>query len=50
MSFMYKRSYYIIKCVKDIYNDVAKELVKKFKENYNKYDMGDDSILKGGPL
>ena len=33
-----------------IYNDVARELVKKFKENYNKYDMGDDSILKGGPL
>ena len=23
MSFMYKRSYYIIKCVKDIYNDVT---------------------------
>ena len=35
---------------KQIYNKSAKELVNKFKENYKKYDIGDDSILSGGPL
>ena len=35
---------------KEIYNKAAKELVSKFKENYKKYDIGEHSILKGGPL
>ena len=35
---------------KTIYDNVAKELVKKFKENYKKYDIGDENILKGGPF
>ena len=32
------------------YENLASNLVKKFKENYQKYDLGDDDILKGGPL
>ena len=28
----------------------AKSLVEKFKNNYSKYDLGDDAILSGGPL
>ena len=33
----------------DLYNRSAKNLVAKFKENYKKYDLGDDKIRKGGP-
>ena len=28
----------------------AKSLVEKFKNNYSKYDLGDDAILSGGPV
>ena len=31
------------------YNNSAKDLVIKFKENYKKYDLGDDKIRNGGP-
>ena len=31
------------------YHVSAKYLVKKFRENYKQYDMGDKSILKAGP-
>ena len=31
------------------YHVSAKNLVKKFRENYKQYDMGDKSILKAGP-
>mgnify|MGYP001174966802 FL=1 len=33
----------------ELYNRSAKDLVSKFKENYKKYDLGDDMIRKGGP-
>ena len=33
----------------DLYNRFAKDLVEKFKENYKKYDLGDDKIRNGGP-
>ncbi len=33
----------------DLYNRSAKDLVEKFKENYKKYDLGDDKIRNGGP-
>jgi ATP-dependent phosphoenolpyruvate carboxykinase len=32
------------------YTKAAKSLVEKFKNNYSKYDLGDDTILYGGPL
>ncbi len=32
------------------YTNAAKSLVQKFKNNYSKYDLGDDAILSGGPL
>ena len=32
------------------YTQAAKSLVEKFKNNYSKYDLGDDTILSGGPL
>ena len=32
------------------YTKAAKSLVEKFKNNYSKYDLGDDAILSGGPL
>ena len=32
------------------HTEAAKSLVKKFKNNYSKYDLGDDAILSGGPL
>ena len=32
------------------YKNSAINLVKKFKKNYKKYDLGDDDILNGGPL
>jgi len=35
---------------KEIYNNSARELVNKFKENYKKYDIEDIGILSGGPL
>ena len=31
------------------YHSVARELVKKFQENYNKYDLGDPEVLQAGP-
>ena len=34
---------------KDLYNRSAIDLVVKFKENYKKYDLGDDKIRNGGP-
>ena len=34
----------------DAYNNSAKGLVMKFKDNYKKYDLGDDKIRNGGPL
>jgi len=34
----------------DSYNNSAKELVIKFKENYKEYDLGDNDIKSGGPL
>ena len=34
----------------DQYAKAAKSLVEKFKDNYSKYDLGDDAILNGGPL
>ena len=34
---------------KSDYHLTAKILVKKFKENYRKYDLGNIDILKGGP-
>ena len=33
----------------DEYHQSAKNLVKKFQENYKKYDLGDEKILKAGP-
>ena len=33
----------------DEYEKSASSLVKKFKENYKKYDLGDDDIVRGGP-
>ena len=35
---------------KELYNTSAKQLVLKFKDNYKKYDIGDNNILNGGPL
>jgi ATP-dependent phosphoenolpyruvate carboxykinase len=35
---------------KDEYAKAAKSLVGKFKNNYSKYDLGDNNILSGGPL
>ena len=32
------------------YENSAINLVRKFKKNYKKYDLGDDDILNGGPL
>ena len=32
------------------YAKAAKSLVGKFKNNYSKYDTGDDAIRSGGPL
>ena len=34
----------------DSYNNSAKELVIKFKNNYKEYDLGDNDIKNGGPL
>jgi len=34
----------------ETYHNSAKDLVMKFKENYKKYDLGDDKIKNGGPL
>ena len=31
------------------YHSDARELVKKFQENYNKYDLGDPEVLQAGP-
>ena len=31
------------------YHSGARELVEKFQENYNKYDLGDPEILQAGP-
>ena len=33
----------------DQYHNIAKELVKKFQHNYQRYDLGDDAILDAGP-
>ena len=31
------------------YHDSARDLVKKFQDNYEKYDLGDDMIRNAGP-
>ena len=31
------------------YHSGARELVEKFQENYNKYDLGDPEVLQAGP-
>ena len=33
----------------DEYHVTAKELVRKFQENYKQYDLGDTAVLKAGP-
>ena len=34
----------------DEYHRSARELVKKFQQNYEKYDLGDDKIRSAGPF